>query len=136
MARDMANDSFLRFIFHRSEDIRAISHFGRTINKSLRTALVHRDRTCVVPGCGVSFGLEIDHILPMAEGGPTTIDNLALLCHHHHFLKTFEGWILTKVDHHDHHDPHHPTWRFEPLPPFGQEPDLGADRPRGGIPSG
>ena len=25
----------------------------------------------------VSFGLEIDHILPMAEGGPTTIDNLA-----------------------------------------------------------
>ena len=133
MARDMANDSFLRFIFHRSEDIRAISHFGRTINKSLRTALVHRDRTCVVPECGVSFGLEIDHILPMAEGGPTTIDNLALLCHHHHFLKTFEGWILTKVDH---HDPHHPTWRFEPLPPFGQEPDLGADRPRGGIPSG
>ena len=52
MARDMANDSFLRFIFHRSEDIRAISHFGRTINKSLRTALVHRDRTCVVPECG------------------------------------------------------------------------------------
>ena len=124
MARDMANDSFLRFIFHRSEDIRAISHFGRTINKSLRTALVHRDRTCVVPGCGVSFGLEIDHILPMAEGGPTTIDNLALLCHHHHFLKTFEGWVLTKADH---HDAHHPAWQFEPLPPFGQEPDLGAD---------
>ncbi len=79
----------------------------------------------------MSFGLEIDHILPMAEGGLTTIDNLALLCHHHHFLKTFEDSILTKVDHHDHHDPHHPTWRFEPLPPFGQEPDLGADRDPG-----
>jgi hypothetical protein len=137
MARDMANDSFLRFIFHESEDIRSIFHFGRTINKALRTALVHRDRICVVPGCEVSYGLEIDHIVPVTEGGPTTLDNLALLCHHHHFLKTFEGWTLELVDT---SDPKHPQWRFEPLPPFGQEPDPGADgrhprqkwrRPRG-----
>ncbi|HEX3980569.1 MAG TPA: DUF222 domain-containing protein, partial [Acidimicrobiales bacterium] len=53
MARDMANDAFLRFIFCESGDIRSIYHFGRTINKALRTALVHRDRICVVPGCGV-----------------------------------------------------------------------------------
>jgi hypothetical protein len=39
-------------------------------------------------------------------------------------LKTFEGWRLELVDV---SDPKHPTWRFEPLPPFGQEPDLGAD---------
>jgi hypothetical protein len=50
MARDMANDSFLRFVFCESGDIRSIYHFGRTINKALRTALVHRDRNCVVPG--------------------------------------------------------------------------------------
>jgi hypothetical protein len=124
MARDMANDSFLRFIFHESEDIQSIFHFGRTINKALRTALVHRDRSCVVPGCEVSYGLEIDHIVPVTEGGPTTLDNLALLCHHHHFLKTFEGWTLELMDV---SDPKHPRWRFEPLPPFGHEPDLGAD---------
>ena len=126
MARDRANDSFLRFIFHESEDIRSIFHFGRTINKALRTALVHRDRICVVPECEVSYGLEIDHIVPVTEGGPTTLDNLALLCHHHHFLKTFEGWTLKLMDV---SDPKHPTWRFEPLPPFGQEPDPGADGP-------
>jgi hypothetical protein len=126
MARDMANDSFLRFIFHESDDIRSIFHFGRTINKALRTALVHRDRICVVPGCDVSYGLEIDHIVPVTEGGPTTLDNLALLCHHHHFLKTFEGWTLELADA---SDPKHLSWRFEPLPPFGQEPDLGADGP-------
>jgi hypothetical protein len=126
MARDMANDSFLRFIFHEAGDVRAISHFGRTINRQLRTALAHRDRTCVVPGCGVSFGLEIDHVIPFAEHGPTELDNLALLCHHHHFLKTFEGWTLTRT---------HgwgtsaPEWRFEPEPPFGQEPGLGTDEP-------
>ena len=124
MARDMANDSFLRLVFHRAGDIRAVSHLGRTINQQLRTALVFRDSTCVVPGCGTSFGLEIDHIVPFAEGGPTTLDNLALLCHHHHFLKTYEGWVLSK----DGTGPDGtPRWRFEPLPPFGQEPDLGWD---------
>ena len=120
MARDMANDSFLRFVFHQAGDIRAISHFGRTINRHLRTALAHRDRCCVVPGCGVSYGLEIDHIQEFARGGPTELANLALLCHHHHYLKTYEGWTLermgTEAD-------GTPEWSFTPMPPFGQEPD-------------
>jgi hypothetical protein len=120
MARDMANDSFLRFVFHRAGDIHSISHFGRTINRHLRTALAHRDRCCVVPGCGVSYGLEIDHIIPFAVGGPTELSNLALLCHHHHWLKTYEGWTLersgTKGD-------GSPPWSFRPMPPFGQEPE-------------
>ena len=124
MARDLINNSFLRVVFHRAGDIRAVSHLGRTINQVLRTALVFRDRTCVVPGCGTSYGLEIDHIVPFAEGGPTTLDNLALLCHHHHFLKTYESWTLSK----DRIEPSGAiNWRFEPLPPFGQEPDLGMD---------
>ena len=126
MARDMANDSFLRFVFHEAGDIRSVSHFGRTINKSLRTALVYRDRTCVVPGCGVSYGLEIDHVIPFAEGGPTELENLALLCHHHHFLKTFEGWSLRKVGLSKSGSP---VWEFEAQPQFGQEPDLGLDLP-------
>jgi hypothetical protein len=124
MARDMANDSFLRLVFHRAGDIRAVSHLGRTINRQLRTALVHRDTACVVPGCGTTFGLEIDHIVPFAEGGPTSLDNLALLCHHHHFLKTYEGWILSREGTGPEGTP---RWRFEPQPPFGQEPDLGLD---------
>jgi hypothetical protein len=124
MARDLANDSFLRLVFHRAGDIRAVSHLGRTVNSRLRTALVHRDTTCVVPGCGTSYGLEIDHLIPLAEGGPTELDNLALLCHHHHFLKTYEDWVLSR----DGTGPDgQPQWRFEPPPPFGQEPGLGMD---------
>ena len=126
MARDMANDAFLAYVFHRAGEIRAISHFGRTINRRLRTALVHRDRTCVVPGCDVAWGLEIDHVVPFAEGGPTALDNLALLCHHHHFLKTFEGWTLERTDDLTGGPP---GWTFTPLPAFGQEPGLGADLP-------
>lgn len=127
MARDLANDSFLRLVFHRAGDIRAVSHLGRTINRRLRTALAHRDRCCVVPGCGIPFGLEIDHVVPFASGGPTELSNLALLCHHHHYLKTYEGWTLERSGPTD----EEPGWRFSPLPPFGQEPDLGLDRPPG-----
>ena len=128
MARSLATDSFLRLVYHRAGDIRAVSHRGRTINRTLRTALVHRDRTCVVPGCGVSTGLEIDHVRPFSQQGPTELDNLALLCHHHHYLKSNEGWTLTRIG-----TPADgsPRWRFTPEPPFGQEPDLGMDTAEG-----
>jgi hypothetical protein len=124
MARDLANDSFLRLVFHRAGDIRSVSHFGRTINRTLRTALAHRDKCCVVPGCGVPYGLEIDHVVPFAEGGPTALDNLALLCHHHHHLKTYEGWTLERTGTGDDGSP---TWAFVPMPAFGKEPGLGID---------
>ncbi len=126
LARQMAIDSFRRYVFHRAGEIRAVSHTGRTINQVLRTALVFRDTTCVVPGCRVSYGLEIDHIIPVAEDGPTELDNLALLCHHHHFLKTFEGWVLTRLglDANGRIE-----WDFSPPAPFGQEPGLGIDTP-------
>ena len=120
MARELASDSFLRLVYHRAGDIRAVSHLGRTINKRLRTALAHRDRCCVVPGCGVPYGLEIDHLVPFATGGPTELDNLALLCHHHHYLKTYEGWTLERTGIGDDGTP---TWAFTPMPEFGQEPD-------------
>ncbi|MGB7050687.1 MAG: HNH endonuclease signature motif containing protein [Acidimicrobiales bacterium] len=128
MARDLANDSFLRIIFHQAGDIRAVSTLGRTINRRLRIALAARDRCCVVPGCGAASGLEIDHVIPFAEGGPTQLDNLALLCHHHHFLKTYEGWILTQIGTAEDGTP---EWSFTPQPPFGQEPDLGIDTDEG-----
>jgi hypothetical protein len=128
MARDLANDSMLTILFHQAGDVRSISHLGRTINAKLRTALVYRDRTCVVPGCGVGVGLEIDHVHEVHLGGPTELDNLALLCYHHHQLKTYEGWVLTRRG----VDPEGQTrWTFEPQPAFGREPGLGIDTDEG-----
>ncbi len=130
LARALAVDSFLSVVFTEAGDIRAVSHLGRTINATLRTALTFRDRCCVVPGCGMPYGLEIDHVTPLALGGPTTLDNLALLCTHHHRLKTYDGWVLER------HGPsdEDPQWSFAPQPAFGQEPDLGLDRPPEGAP--
>ena len=126
----LIDDAFVNLVFTESGDIRAVSHLGRTINSQLRTALAFRDRCCVVPGCGVAYSLEIDHVVPMEQGGPTEIDNLALLCRHHHRLKTYDGWELARTGRSD----ADPGWRFTPLPPFGQEPGLGSQAPPEPIP--
>jgi len=125
VVRSLVDDAFLACVFTEAGDIRAVAHLGRTINQHLRTALALRDRHCVVPGCGVAYSLEIDHVRPLESGGDTRLDNLALLCRHHHRLKTYEGWTLERTGPTD----EDPRWRFLPLPPFGQEPDLGLDRP-------
>jgi hypothetical protein len=55
----------------------------RTIPPALRRALQYRDRGCRFPGCGVRFG-QGHHIRHWAQGGPTTLSNLTLLCRRHH----------------------------------------------------
>lgn len=55
----------------------------RTVPPALRRALQHRDRGCRFPGCGLRF-VEGHHVRRWANGGPTTLSNLALLCRRHH----------------------------------------------------
>jgi 5-methylcytosine-specific restriction endonuclease McrA len=63
----------------------------RTIPPALRRALQHRDRGCRFPGCGVRFG-HGHHIRHWAQGGPTTLSNLTLLCRRHHRAVHEEGF--------------------------------------------
>lgn len=58
----------------------------RTISRRLRRALEHRDRCCVVPGCGATRGLHAHHIVHWENGGLTELDNLVLVCPYHHRL--------------------------------------------------
>ena len=67
----------------------------RTIPPALRRALHHRDRGCRFPGCGVSFG-QGHHIRHWAQGGPTTLSNLALLCRRHHRAVHEEGYQVER----------------------------------------
>ena len=67
----------------------------RTIPPALRRALHHRDRGCRFPGCGVRFG-QGHHIRHWAQGGPTTLSNLALLCRRHHRAVHEEGYQLDR----------------------------------------
>jgi hypothetical protein len=67
----------------------------RTIPPALRRALHHRDHGCSFPGCGVRFG-QGHHIRHWANGGPTTLSNLAMLCRRHHRAVHEEGYQLDR----------------------------------------
>ncbi len=63
----------------------AMDTIGRLATAAQQTALAARDRGCVWPGCTTPPSLcEAHHVIWWSRGGPTTIDNLALLCHRHH----------------------------------------------------
>jgi hypothetical protein len=56
------------------------------------TTLEARYPVCGVKGCADDQFLEIDHIVPLEDHGPTETGNLWRLCSHHHALKTYGGW--------------------------------------------
>jgi hypothetical protein len=68
---------------------------SRTIPPAIRRALYHRDRGCRFPGCGAHFG-QGHHIRHWANGGPTTLSNLALLCRRHHRAVHEEGYHVDR----------------------------------------
>ena len=67
----------------------------RTIPPALRRALHHRDGCCRFPGCGVRFG-QGHHVRHWAQGGPTTLSNLVLLCRRHHRAVHEEGYQVER----------------------------------------
>ncbi len=67
----------------------------RTIPPALRRALQHRDLGCRFPGCGMRVG-QGHHIRHWAQGGPTTLRNLALLCRRHHRAVHEEGYQVDR----------------------------------------
>ena len=68
----------------------------RTIPPALRRALQHRDRGCRFPGCQVRLG-QGHHVRHWAQGGPTTLSNLALLCRRHHRAVHEEGYHVVPL---------------------------------------
>ncbi|BDX34901.1 hypothetical protein TUM20985_54480 [Mycobacterium antarcticum] len=72
----------------------------RLISRRLRRALEHRDRCCMVPGCGATRGLHAHHLRHWEDGGLTELANLVLVCPHHHRLHHREIITLTGPAHH------------------------------------
>jgi hypothetical protein len=94
VVRRLAEDAFLKVVLHDGVRIETVAHFGRHIPAELRTALEvgspprFDGAECVEEGCGRRYGLEWDHVDPVAHGGPTSYDNLAARCWPHHRAKT------------------------------------------------
>src|SRR5881409_3995953 len=84
-----------RVVMRHDEDGRLLEVGARTrtIPPALRRALQYRDQGCRFPGCGLLLG-EGHHVRHWAQGGPTTLSNLALLCHRHHRAVHEEGYQI------------------------------------------
>jgi hypothetical protein len=67
----------------------------RTVTVGQWGALVVRDRGCAFPGCiRPPEWCIAHHILHWADGGPTDLDNLVLLCGFHHRRVHHQGWDI------------------------------------------
>ena len=64
----------------------SIGRKSRTVPTAIRRALDGRDRTCRFPGCSHTKWLDAHHIRHWTDGGETSLENLVLLCTHHHRL--------------------------------------------------
>jgi len=72
---------------------------GYEVPDRLREQVALRDHTCVFPWCNRSARkLDADHVIPYAEGGTTSSDNVAPLCRRHHRLKTHSAWTHTMLE--------------------------------------
>jgi hypothetical protein len=81
--------------FERHGQVIGSGRATRQISRRLRRALEHRDRCCVVPGCGATRGLHAHHIKHWEDGGLTELDNLVLVCPFHHRLHHSGGITIT-----------------------------------------
>ena len=69
-------------------------------------ALRQRDKGCCFPGCGrPPSWCQAHHLRHWPDGGPTDLNNLALLCQRHHTIVHRDGWVGTVT-------PHGVTWHL------------------------
>ena len=69
----------------------------RTIPSAIRRALAARDHGCQFPGC-TARRCDGHHIRHWADGGPTRLDNLILLCRRHHRAVHEEGFRVVRTE--------------------------------------
>ena len=62
----------------------AIGRRTRRPNAAIMRALWYRDGGCIHPACGRRRFLQAHHVVHWADGGPTDLSNLVLLCSRHH----------------------------------------------------
>jgi hypothetical protein len=73
-----------------------IGRATRTVPAGIRRAVVARDVGCVHPGCTAPAAwCQAHHVRHWADGGPTSLANLVLLCHRHHWIVHHDGWHIT-----------------------------------------
>jgi hypothetical protein len=83
-SRRLACDASLVVMHHAPDgSVLDVGRKTRTIPPAIRRALQARDRHCRFPGC-TARRCDGHHIQHWADGGPTCLENLTMLCRWHH----------------------------------------------------
>ncbi len=84
-----------RVIMHGRSEVLNLGRRTRVVSAAQRRGLAHRDGGCVFPGCDrPDPWCDGHHLVHWTRGGPTDLDNLALLCRRHHVAVHEGGWQL------------------------------------------
>ena len=95
--RISCDSSVLRIDEDKNGEPLAIGRKSRSIPPAMRRALRMRDKGCRFPGCTNDKFVDGHHIEHWADGGETNLDNLVLLCRHHHHLVHEGGFSCEKT---------------------------------------
>ena len=96
-SRRLACDSSRVVMTHASNgSVLNVGRKTRAVHPALRRALHHRDGGCRFPGCGIDR-CDAHHVEHWGEGGKTQLENLLLLCRHHH-RALHEGGYSVELD--------------------------------------
>lgn len=92
-ARRWACDSIVHRVVRAGSAILDYGRSTRSVPAPLWNALVLRDHGCRFPGCDRKPSwCHAHHLHHWLDGGSTNLDNLVLLCGHHHRLLHQAGW--------------------------------------------
>ena len=87
MARRVACDGGIVKLVEDGDSVPlSIGRKSRAIPPAIRRALTARDNGCRFPGCTNTRFVDGHHVKHWVDGGETSLDNLVLLCRHHHRL--------------------------------------------------
>ncbi|MGE0878945.1 MAG: DUF222 domain-containing protein [Acidimicrobiia bacterium] len=96
--RYLCDAAIHRVIVDGASGVLDYGHEVRSAPAHLFNALVLRDRRCLFPGCEMSAGYcDAHHIVAWEDGGPTSIENLGLLCRRHHMTVHTTGWEFKRL---------------------------------------
>jgi hypothetical protein len=74
-----------------------IGRKSRSVPPAIRRFLKARDDGCRFPGCTHRRFTDAHHIEHWADGGETSVENLVMLCRHHHRLVHEGGYICERT---------------------------------------
>ncbi|MGH2654419.1 MAG: DUF222 domain-containing protein [Actinomycetota bacterium] len=100
LARRVACDGSIRRVVMagRSEPL-DVGRRTPVVSPALRRAVIVRDRGCRFPGCDRPHSwCDAHHVVHWADGGPTALANLVLLCRRHHRMVHGRGGFRLELE--------------------------------------